>query len=266
MKKTLTLITLLLVFFISTNNLNALTKISINGLSLVPEFSKKTKVYNVFTSSKTEIITITVGKEDDEIITGAGSISLKKGLNVIEILSYKNNELSDKYTLNITRGIDEPNKNEALLKTLTVSGYDIDFKSDIFDYTIKAKEEDKEIDINYIGTNPKASISLKGNTYLTQKENIIKIKVISENKKNTNTYTLKVLKEIKENKKDKKESIFDQKKFSSFDLKLIRLGLITLFAVIMLTLFFLLFIKKQKTFKLKELNIKKLLKRKNTKN
>ena len=255
MKKTLTILTLLLVFFSYNIKIKALTNISINGVSLVPEFNINTKVYNAFVSSKTEIIGINVTKEENEIITGSGSISLKKGLNVIEIISYKENK-KEVYTLNITRGEVKTNKKEALLKELKVGTFDIDFKSDVLYYTVEASDLDNYIEISYTPTNPNNKVTLKGSKYLTKKENIIEIKVTSQDKKTTNTYTLKILKNIKTTEKQNKQSIFDKKEFSSFELKLIRIALFSLVLLIMVILFYFIFIKKYKTFKLKPFKLK----------
>ena len=82
MKKSLSL---LLTFFLFTIKLNAIENISINRETLVPDFSKETRVYNVYVLSSTEIITINATGEENELITGTGSKSLKKGLNVFEI-------------------------------------------------------------------------------------------------------------------------------------------------------------------------------------
>ena len=90
MKKLYLILTLLITFFSFTINSKAITNITINNNTLVPEFNKEMNVYNVFVNPNIEIITINITKEENEIVTGGGSISLKKGLNIIKIHNKKN--------------------------------------------------------------------------------------------------------------------------------------------------------------------------------
>lgn len=246
MKKARILLTLLFAFFLFDLKIKAITNITINDYSLIPEFDVNTKIYNVYVSEDTEIIGINVMKSDNEIITGSGSKSLKKGLNIIEIKSYINDELISEYTLNIIRGELKTDKKSSTLKSLKIKNYSIDFDSDIFEYTINALEQDDYINVSYITNNPLATVKLTGDTYLTKKENIIKIEVTSEDKKNKSTYVLNVIKNIKDNEITAiKKSVFDNKKFDEFDLKLIRIGLYTIGVIIFFVLFYLIFIKKR---------------------
>lgn len=250
MKKLCLILTLIITFFSFSTISKAITNITINNNTIVPEFNKNTKVYNVFVNSKTEIITINVTKEENEIVTGGGSISLKKGLNIIEIISYINETLTEKYTLNITRGDYTQDKKDATLRVLTVSGIDINFDSNTYSYVVDTSTS-KRLDIMYEATNPNSKVKLKGDVDLIKKENIIEITVTSEDKKNTNTYTLKVNKTIEKNKGvENKESIFDTKKFTPFELKLIIIGIIAGVLIILGILFYILFIKTKYNYKI----------------
>lgn len=262
MKKIYIFLTLLLSFFSFTIKPSGITNISINNNSIVPEFNAKTKVYNVFVNSKTEIITINVEKGENELVTGGGSISLKKGLNIIEIISYIDERIIDKYTLNITRGEYTPDKNDATLRTLTVANFNIDFNSNTYSYEIDAGTS-KRLDIKYEANNPNSKIKLKGDIDLPNEENIIEITVTSEDKKSSNTYTLKVKKTPEANKGvENKKSIFDKKEFTPFELKLIIISLIAACLIILGVLFYIIFIKTKYNYHIK---YKPLLKRKNTK-
>lgn len=247
MKKISMFLFLLLTFFSFTKVSNALTNISINNNKLIPDFNINTKVYNVYVSSKTEIITINIEAPEDEIVTGGGSKSLKKGLNEIEINVYKNNKQTDKYTLNIVRGTLTYDKKEATLETLKIENHDIDFIKDNFNYIINANLNENRLNISYIPTNPKSNVKVIGDINLNKEKNIIKLIVSSEDKKVNNTYTIKVNKEINVTDiKKKKESIFNKKEFSPYQLKLIIALLIVLGLSLLGTLFYFLFIKKNK--------------------
>ena len=236
MKKSLSL---LLTFFLFTIKLNAIENISINRETLVPEFSKETRVYNVYVLSSTEIITINATGEENELITGTGSKSLKKGLNVFEINSYINDILTESYTLNITRGEDVFDNETSRLEDLSITGYNIDFKSDNFNYEISLNE-DENLEVIYKVSNPKMNVKV------SETNDLITIKVISENKKNESVYVVKINKEVKVNAVALKSSFFDKKKFDNFELKIIRISIISVVFIIMSVLFYLIFVKYKK--------------------
>jgi len=250
MKKLCLILTLLMIFFSFNTNTKAITNITINNNTLVPEFNKATKIYNVFVNSKTEIITINVIKDENEIVTGSGSVSLKKGLNIIEIISYIDEIETEKYTLNITRGDIIADKKDATLRTLTVSNIDINFDSSTFSYEFDT-DMSKRLDIKYEATNPNSKVILKGDIDLLKEENIVEITVTSEDKKNTNTYILKIKKTQEANKGvENKESIFDKKDFSPFELKLIIIAMIAVGLIILGILFYIIFIKTKYNYKI----------------
>lgn len=236
MKKSLSL---LLTFFLFTIKLNAIENISINRETLVPDFSKETRVYNVYVLSSTEIITINATGEENELITGTGSKSLKKGLNVFEINSYINDILTESYTLNITRGEDVFDNETSRLEDLSITGYNIDFKSDNFNYEISLNE-DENLEVIYKVSNPKMNVKV------SKTNDLITIKVISENKKNESVYVVKINKEVKVNAVALKSSFFDKKKFDNFELKIIRISIISVVFIIMSVLFYLIFVKYKK--------------------
>ena len=236
MKKSLSL---LLTFFLFTIKLNAIENISINRETLVPDFSKETRVYNVYVLSSTEIITINATGEENELITGTGSKSLKKGLNVFEINSYINDILNESYTLNITRGEDVFDNETSRLEDLSITGYNIDFKSDNFNYEISLNE-DEDLEVIYKVSNPKMNVKV------SETNDLITIKVISENKKNESVYKVKINKKVKVNAVTLKSSFFDKKKFDNFELKMIRISIISVVFIIMSVLFYLIFVKYKK--------------------
>ena len=245
--KRLYLLTLLIVFFSCNLHLSAITDISIKGVTLSPEFNVSTKVYNAFVSVDTEIIGINVTKSAEEVVTGSGSISLKKGINELEIISYIDEKEIDRYVINVTRGNYEYNKKDATLANISIEGIDFNFESGVFDYTLSVPEEKESVSISYLATNPNSKVKLKGNTNLFQKENVITLTVTSEDKKNVNTYTLNIQKMITSKvSKETKTSFFDLKDLDDFDLKLIRIALIFFATITLGTLFFFMFIKKKK--------------------
>ncbi len=250
MKRIYIILTLLIAFFSFNIKGKAITNITINNNTIIPEFNPTTKIYNVFVDAKTEIITINITKDENETVTGAGSISLKKGLNIIEIISYVDEIQKDKYILNITRGDYKIDKKDATLRTLNVNGQDINFDSNTYSYEIST-DMTKSLTITYEATNPNSKVKLKKDLHSNKKNGIVEIIVTSEDKKKTNTYTLKIQKDLEKNKGvENKESIFDKKEFSSFELKLIIIGIVTGGLIILGILFYILFIKIKYQYKI----------------
>ncbi len=233
------LFVLLISFFSFSELLMGVSNISINDYKLVPEFNENIKKYNVFVNSKTEIIRINIDLSTDEEATGVGSISLKKGLNEIKINIYKNEELIDVYTLNIIRGETFIYDDEANLKDLSIEGFNIDFKSDIYEYYIDTKEGDT-INLKYETPYPDMLVKV------TKNSKDIYVKVTSVNRKVSNTYHISVNRTETTFAKDKsKKGIFDNKEFSKSELSLIKMTISLVILFIISILFYFIFIKKR---------------------
>ena len=242
--KRYTLFTLIIIF-LYTIRLNAIENISINNYNLIPSFEKEIKIYNIFVPSTKEIITINATPSENEIITGTGSKSLKMGLNEIEINSYIDEVLVSTYLLKITRGDVIFDESNSFLKSLTVHDYKLDFQKNIFEYHIEVNNEDRLI-IDYETFNPKEVVKVSGDVILNKENNVINLKVISEDKKNTSNYKIYAYKkQEKEEKKKVKISIFDNENFTDDDLRFIRDIIIFIEIVIIILLFYFIVIKKK---------------------
>ena len=69
-----------------------------------------------------------------------------------------------------------------------------EFKKDIYDYYLTISNEIKDIEVLAIPENPNATFEITGNTNLKEGLNSIKVKVVSEDKTQSNTYTIQVTK------------------------------------------------------------------------
>lgn len=240
MKKTF----LLLTFFLFITNVKAINNITINNNRIIPEFNKNIETYNVFVNDEIEIITINAEIEENEEVTNLGSKSLKRGLNTFVITSYINNEINTSYTLNVTRGSVVYDKETSVLENLEIDGLKLDFKSDVFNYIVRSNDINN-IKVNYLTPNPKMNVKVSYNLNTSKENNLITIKVISENKKNTNTYKINIKKDVKNNKIVTKTSIFDNKKYDKFELKLIKIGISIFILSIILVFFYIIFLRKK---------------------
>lgn len=77
---------------------------------------------------------------------------------------------------------------------LDVDGITPDFNKDIFEYYLTVSNSIKNIDVLAISENQKSTIDISGNTNLKEGVNTIRVKVISEDKREEKIYTIYVTK------------------------------------------------------------------------
>lgn len=89
-------------------------------------------------------------------------------------------------------------KNNANLETLRIDreGLIPEFKPEIYKYYLTVPKEIENLEIEVVPQNKNASIEISGNNQLVDGLNIIKIKVISEDKSKVNVYELQVTKTV----------------------------------------------------------------------
>lgn len=102
----------------------------------------------------------------------------------------------DKVLLNEEEKGNNTNTSNANLEVLRldIEGITPDFSSDIYEYYLTVKNSVKDIEVLAISENPNANIEITGNNNLKEGLNTIKIKVISEDKKEERNYIIKVTK------------------------------------------------------------------------
>lgn len=168
-----------------------LKNITLSTGTLSPAFSKNTKNYKVEVDSKVEKITINATKNNDkQTITGTGEKKLAYGDNKIEIVVKSEEGETTTYVITVTRKDDR--NTEATLKSIKLSDGKIKFKKTTYDYTTKVLYEVTKIDVKAVATDKNAKVEITGNDNLKVGENIITIKVTSENEKETQEYRIKV--------------------------------------------------------------------------
>ena len=237
MKKVL----IIIMFFLSVNKLKALESISINHEDIYPLFNKDIHTYNVYVNKDTQIVTISVKSEENEVVTNAGSKSLKSGLNSFEIIAYKDN-IQSVYTVNIVRGEEKVDKSNAYLKKITIDNYDIGFDKNIFNYDIEINDIN-QLNVNYETESEGAKVVLKED--LISEKRYIKIEVISEDKSKSNVYYVNVRKEALSTFKETKTSILDESNLTEDKLYIIRNTIILVEIIILGILFYFVVLKKR---------------------
>lgn len=183
-----------------------LSSLKIPNTTLSPKFDKNTFEYTADIKDITEI-TINAQATDSnaKIMISDNYKSLVKGENIVKIsVTAENGTATKTYqikvNLTMTPTEEEKIKANALLKKLSIEGYDIDFSSDQKKYTLTVPYKEKKVKVLAEAENENAPIEMEGTTSLKVGKNIIKILVTSEDGSTKETYTLTITREKQEKK------------------------------------------------------------------
>lgn len=152
------------------------------------EFKVLNEVESLLIDTKSiEGTTVTL-ENNEKLIVGENTIKIK-------LTDKNNNEVT--YTLKVTRlKKGETLKETHYLKTLIIGGYEIDFKQDIFNYTITIDSNINELQITKVPLNPdKDTVTVEGNQDL-KNGSVIKIIVTGKDGSST-TYFITIIKKNK---------------------------------------------------------------------
>lgn len=155
------------------------------------DFKSDVNIYTLTVDYEVEKIDVRGIAESTLATVDISDTNLKVGENKIAITVTAENKSTSEYQLIVNREGYESKKN--YLNDLKISGYNIDFSKDKFNYDLKIKNEDT---LGIIATtlNTSASISVIGNKNL-KNNSIITIKVTDEDNV-TRDYTISVQKSI----------------------------------------------------------------------
>lgn len=160
-----------------SNNTN-LSELKISEGILV--FDKEQTEYKVTVSYDIESIELEVKTEHDkatyeidtpkELVVGENKITIK--------VKAEDNSEKEYVIIVIRKNEEEVISNNSKLKKLNVSGYVIDFNSNVYEYNLKIKNE-KSLNIYYVQDDDSSNVSIKGNNNL-QDKSVIEIVVVAE--------------------------------------------------------------------------------------
>ena len=158
------------------------------------DFSKDKTNYEITVDYDTDSLDInpklSSGKSKFEII---GNENLKVGENTIIIkVTAKDNSVREYKIIVTKKDKDQVLSNNSYLKSITIDGYNIDFNKNVYNYTLKIKNEET-LNINAITEDATAKVRIVGNNNLNN-NNVIKIIVTAEDK-SVSTYSITVSKE-----------------------------------------------------------------------
>ena len=173
-------------------------------------FRKANTSYSVSVPKNVDKISIYATPSNSKAtVTGTGSKSLQIGKNTFYIkVTAEDKKTTKTYTLTITRKSEEVSS-DATLKNLGIRPKEYDFtgfKPTVSSYSVSVPNDTEKITIYATAKNEKDTITGIGNKTLNVGQNKCEIKVTSEDKKTTKTYTINVTrKEEKEDDEEEKE-------------------------------------------------------------
>jgi len=166
---------------------NEKTEYSVN----VPNNIEEIEVYATAMNSKAQI-------------TGTGMITLKEGLNELNVEVIAEDGTKKVYILKVTREesseVEGTTINEFGLSTLLIQGLSLNpsFKVGIYEYTVELNEDLTSLDIDAKANDENATIEIIGNEELQEGENIVKILVRNSETEEIVTYEIIVNKNLQQ--------------------------------------------------------------------
>ena len=193
-----------------------LKEFRVNLPGMTPDFAKTTYNYLLNVDSTVQNLDVTAIPDDDKAsVTVAGNTDLKDGENVIKVeVVAEDKKTINTYQIMVTK-TDNVMASTAYLTSLIITNGDLSpiFEKEILNYTcdIQDKNIDK-LDIKAFPENDKASVTIEGNENLKKGENIVRVKVTSENNENEKIYTITaniggIINKGKIKNKEEKESL-----------------------------------------------------------
>ncbi len=163
------------------------------------DFNKDTTDYEISVLKDVEKLEIKATPTDvDAEVKIEGNENLQIGENKITI-TVTNDGTIKTYTIKVNK-LDEEDKSLANLESLTIKGYDLDFKEDKYEYDLEIGD-DNTLDIDYKTKSPDATVQVTGNMDLVN-GSIVKVRVTYTSGL-TNVYRINIIKEeVKEPKKN----------------------------------------------------------------
>lgn len=174
-----------------------LSKLQVNVEGLTPNFNKNKYSYTLTLEPNVNSIDVTALAEDSKSkVAIYGNTELKEGDNTISIVVTAQNGAQKTYTIIATKSAD-PMKSDSYLANLIIEDLVLspEFSSEVFEYDLGETTLDK-LNIYTYPKNENAKVEITGDERLVDGDNVIKIKITSEDETTTKEYTLKVKKKV----------------------------------------------------------------------
>ena len=171
----------------STNNY--LSSLEIAGYTI--QFDKTKTSYSISSTEVGSSLKVTATVEDAKANVKVTSPKLVEGNNTISVVVTSESGAKRTYTITVNVPTKEAIKEETNLKSLTVTGYNLNFSPNKTDYILNVESTVNKLEIKATAESSDAKVEVKGPDELTEGENNYKV-VVTDNKGNTKTYNILV--------------------------------------------------------------------------
>lgn len=175
-----------------------LKSLVVENFDIIPNFSSDVTEYTLDVTSEVNELTIKAEPEDSKAtVTIKGEKELKEGENTVIISVDAEDGTTKLYEIKVTK------KEETVfgLTSLKIKDAKIEFKPDVYNYSINVKSDVDILEIQAVASDEDAIVEITGNEELKEGENIITIIVSSKDGEKKATYQIKATKEaVKEEK------------------------------------------------------------------
>lgn len=175
-----------------------LKSLVVENYDIIPNFSSDVTEYTLDVTSEVTELSIKAEPEDSKAtVTIKGEKELKEGENTVIISVDAEDGTTKLYEIKVTK------KEETVfgLTSLKIKDANIEFKPDVYNYSVNIKSDVDILEIQAIASEEDAIVEITGNEELKEGENIITIIVSSKDGEKKATYQIKVTKEaVKEEK------------------------------------------------------------------
>lgn len=175
-----------------------LKSLVVENFDIIPNFSSDVTEYTLDVTSEVNELTIKAEPEDSKAtVTIKGEKELKDGENTIIISVDAEDGTTKLYEIKVTK----KDKTVFGLTSLKIKDANIEFKPDVYNYSINIKSDVDILEIQAVASEEDATVEITGNEELKEGENIITIIVSSKDGEKKATYQIKATKEaVKEEK------------------------------------------------------------------
>lgn len=170
-----------------------LKKLTTTPTGLNPKFSSTTTKYTLEVKKDVTEVKVTAVPEDEKsTVKVLGNTDLKEGTNHIRVVVTAEDGTTKTYQIDVNKETEN-----TILTDLKIKGATLDpeFSTETYEYTCHVGADVTYLEINTELNKGDGTVEITGNENFKPGENIVTIKVKSEEGEETYTYTIKVMKE-----------------------------------------------------------------------
>ncbi|MCL2881539.1 MAG: cadherin-like beta sandwich domain-containing protein [Coriobacteriia bacterium] len=171
-----------------------LDQLSAEGVTLQPVFRPTTLYYSASADEQTTKLALhAIPQDPSTSVEIKGNQDLHPGINTIYIVLTSPENTTQTYTITVNKA-GTVSTGSATLKSLSIGTWELSpvFSAGITSYSTDVDQNTDHLTIEAIPENPRAQVTISGDTHLRTGANQISIEVVSKDSSSTKTYTITV--------------------------------------------------------------------------